>query len=189
MIQQDPSRLSGWLMFKMHCIAWNRNPKFPRNNHKKQRCHTCGYKSQLIKFYNFCTNKFVRVIISCHKTHHGLTPVKVMHCVMLCRRAQWLMSALRDNLFTTEVWVSESQYQSAQPTAALCTARPASSVSAVRVVTCVGGERLTGGEESWELGPRCPCEEKITPPGRGKFQVDNDKNSYIFLIFFLESWF
>ena len=188
MIQQDPSRLSGWLMFKMHCIAWNRNPKFPRINHKKQRCHTCGYKSQLIKSYNFCTNNFVRVTISCHKTHHARTPVTVtvMHCVMLCRRAQWLMSALRDNLFTTEVWVSESQYQSAQPTAALCTARPASSVSAVRVVTCVGGERLTGGEESW--GPGVHVRRKLHRREEGNFRWIIIKIA-IFYIFFLESWF
>ena len=87
MTQQDPSRLSGWLMFEMHCIAWNRNPKFPRNNHKKQHCHTCGYKSQLIKLYNFCTNKFVRVTISCHKTHHAWDPGHC-HCYALCHVMQ-----------------------------------------------------------------------------------------------------
>ena len=33
MTQQDPSRLSGWLMFEVQGISWN--PKFPSNNHKK----------------------------------------------------------------------------------------------------------------------------------------------------------
>ena len=175
MTQQDPSRLSGWLMFEMHCIAWNRNPKFPRNNHKKHSCHTCGYKSQLIKFYTiFLNRKFVTIIITCHKAHG---PGHCVH-VMLCRRAPWLMTNLRDNLFPTELWVSEeSQYQSAHS----CSLHSAPRLLSERGARCnVRGRRdsLEWGRESWDSGAQVSTWGEITPPGIEKLLPDNQKTLY-----------
>ena len=177
MTQQDPSRLSGWLMFEMHCIAWNRNPKFPRNNHKKHRCHTCGYKSQLIKFYTIFLNRKFVTIITCHKAHG---PGHCVH-VMLCRRAPWLMTNLRDNLFPTELWVSEeSQYQSAHG-AHSCSLHSAPRLLSERGARCnVRGRRdsLECGRESWDSGAQVSMWGEITPPGIEKLMPDNQKTLY-----------
>ena len=71
----------------------------------------------------------------CVTKHMTWAQFTVTVCVSCYAGESWLMTNLWDNLFPTELWVSESQYQSAQLTAALCTAglagmRPASSVSA-----------------------------------------------------------